>query len=135
VQGAPGEAPGAPPPPSPPAGEGVADAAAAAASQGTPPPFPADGRFEGAPGRAVMRDSVAGGGDDGVEDAVAAALAALDAPPAPGDQPLNLAAAVSDALARDTAEDCLDDTDGGDDCESPIEPGDFGAIVETFFNL
>ena len=66
-----------------------------------------------------------------MEDAVAAALAALDAPAAPGDQPLNLAAAVPDALAQDTAEDWLDDADGGDDSESPIETGDFGAIVET----
>jgi len=66
---------------------------------------------------------------------VAAALAALDAPAAPGGQPLNVAAAVADALAQDAAEDWLDDADGDDDDESPIEPGDLDAIVETFFDL
>jgi len=43
--------------------------------------------------------------------------------------------AVADALAQVVAEDWLGGAGGGDDEESPIEPGDLDAILETFFEL
>jgi len=70
-----------------------------------------------------------------VEDAVAAALATLGGPGASGGPPLDVAAAIGEALATDAAGDWLADSDGDGDDDTPIHAEDLDAIVDSFFEF
>jgi len=108
-------------------------AAPAHPPEADPPPPATEGGRGGAGGELELPV----GGEDGrhahFEDAVAAGLATLGGPGAPGSPPLDVAAAIGEALAMDTAGDWLADSDGDSDDDTPIQAEDLNAIVERFF--